>query len=256
VCQRTLNVMHKLLTILTLTCLVSFNCGSASGDGAKSDFGANTRVRTIGAEAFWVETGADSRRFFGGSEIYASSTVTNGNDCRFRARVDLPSGARLSGLEIVGYDDFPIMGPIDLGVSIALHQVCRAGLNLPVNTKLVEVRSIDAPGYFRTFQDLDHTIDNKNCHYYVRLPFNTPGASCAGDTNRLSHVRLHWQRQISPSPAISTFNDVQTSHPFYSSIEAMGASGITGGCGGGNYCPDDPLTRGQMAAFLTRALGL
>jgi hypothetical protein len=31
---------------------------------------------------------------------------------------------------------------------------------------------------------------------------------------------------------------------------------FTAGCGGGNYCPDAPLTRGQMAAFLSKALGL
>lgn len=34
------------------------------------------------------------------------------------------------------------------------------------------------------------------------------------------------------------------------------ASGITAGCGSGNYCPDAPLTQGQMAVFLAKALGL
>jgi hypothetical protein len=34
------------------------------------------------------------------------------------------------------------------------------------------------------------------------------------------------------------------------------ASGIIIGCGGGNYCPDDPLTRGQRAVFLSKGLGL
>ena len=53
-----------------------------------------------------------------------------------------------------------------------------------------------------------------------------------------------------------TFGDVPASHPFYQFIEALAASGITGGCGPGVYCPDAPLTRGQMAAFLSKALGL
>lgn len=39
-------------------------------------------------------------------------------------------------------------------------------------------------------------------------------------------------------------------------IEAIAAAGITVGCGGDRYCPADPVSRGQMAAFLTRALGL
>jgi hypothetical protein len=63
-------------------------------------------------------------------------------------------------------------------------------------------------------------------------------------------------RQISPGPATATFSDVSTSHQFYDAVEAMSSSGITGGCGVGIYCPNASLTRGQMAAFLARALGI
>ena len=34
------------------------------------------------------------------------------------------------------------------------------------------------------------------------------------------------------------------------------AAQITGGCGDGNYCPDNPNTRGQMAVFLVKTFGL
>lgn len=44
-----------------------------------------------------------------------------------------------------------------------------------------------------------------------------------------------------------------TAFPF---IEALVASGITAGCGGGDHCPDAPLTRRQMAVFLATSLGL
>lgn len=42
------------------------------------------------------------------------------------------------------------------------------------------------------------------------------------------------------------------------SIERIAARGITLGCNttGNQFCPDDHVTRGQMAAFLARALGL
>ena len=33
----------------------------------------------------------------------------------------------------------------------------------------------------------------------------------------------------------------------------LAAEGITGGCGGGYYCPGNPVTRDQMAVFLLRA---
>ena len=44
-----------------------------------------------------------------------------------------------------------------------------------------------------------------------------------------------------------------------SSIEAFAAAGITKGCNppyNTGFCPNEPVTRGQMAAFLERALGL
>jgi hypothetical protein len=39
-------------------------------------------------------------------------------------------------------------------------------------------------------------------------------------------------------------------------INQLATEGITGGCGGGNYCPLDPVQRGQMAVFLTKTFGL
>ena len=60
-----------------------------------------------------------------------------------------------------------------------------------------------------------------------------------------------------PSSAASgPFADVAGDHLFARSIGAMAASGVTTGCGTGRYCPDGTVTRGQMAAFLTRALDL
>ncbi|MGH8911375.1 MAG: CapA family protein, partial [Acidimicrobiia bacterium] len=43
---------------------------------------------------------------------------------------------------------------------------------------------------------------------------------------------------------------------FASDIAAIAAAGITNGCGPGRFCPERPVTRGEMAAFLVRALGL
>jgi S-layer family protein/all-beta uncharacterized protein len=51
------------------------------------------------------------------------------------------------------------------------------------------------------------------------------------------------------------FLDVPTTHPFYTEIGKLSARGVTLGCGGENYCPNDPVTREQMAAFIMRAKG-
>jgi hypothetical protein len=53
-----------------------------------------------------------------------------------------------------------------------------------------------------------------------------------------------------------TFSDVGVLHPYYRFVEALAAAGITGGCGGGLYCVNAPITRGEMAVFLAAALGL
>ena len=43
---------------------------------------------------------------------------------------------------------------------------------------------------------------------------------------------------------------------FENDINALAASGITGGCAAGRYCPNSLVTRQQMASFLTRAFAL
>jgi len=48
------------------------------------------------------------------------------------------------------------------------------------------------------------------------------------------------------------FTDVPCASGLAIWINELAARGITAGCGGGNYCPGDPVTRGQMAVFLLR----
>ncbi|HEX4441576.1 MAG TPA: choice-of-anchor tandem repeat GloVer-containing protein, partial [Thermoanaerobaculia bacterium] len=55
-----------------------------------------------------------------------------------------------------------------------------------------------------------------------------------------------------PPACVGTFPDVPCSSPFAPWIEQLAADGITGGCGGGNYCPDSPVLRQQMAVFLLK----
>jgi hypothetical protein len=56
-----------------------------------------------------------------------------------------------------------------------------------------------------------------------------------------------------PPPATGVFTDVPSSSPFAPWIEQLANDGVTAGCGGGNFCPQSPVTRAQMAVFLTKA---
>lgn len=51
-----------------------------------------------------------------------------------------------------------------------------------------------------------------------------------------------------------TFEDVPFDGFAWAQIEAIYIAGITGGCGGGNYCPNNKVTRAQMAVFLLRGI--
>jgi len=95
------------------------------------------------------------------------------------------------------------------------------------------------------------TLDQTSYAYNLLVYLGTADMSTSFDA-----VRVYWQRQVSPAPATATFADVPTTHPFFRVIEALAASGITSGCGGGNFCPDGVVTRQEVAKFLTRALGL
>jgi len=58
-----------------------------------------------------------------------------------------------------------------------------------------------------------------------------------------------------PPTSADYFTDDNTSI-FENDINKLAASGVTGGCGGGRFCPTRLVTRGEMAAFLWRATRL
>lgn len=61
---------------------------------------------------------------------------------------------------------------------------------------------------------------------------------------------------FTPPAATGVFDDVPTSYWAAPWIEQLAADGVTSGCGDGNYCPESPVTRAQMAVFLLTAAGI
>ncbi len=56
-----------------------------------------------------------------------------------------------------------------------------------------------------------------------------------------------------PSAWFADFLDVPSTNLFHDSVESIVRAGITSGCGAGNYCPGNSVTRAQMAVFLLKA---
>jgi S-layer family protein len=70
-------------------------------------------------------------------------------------------------------------------------------------------------------------------------------------------LRARHGGSYTPPPATGTvFADVPASNPYAPWIEQLAAEGITGGCGGGNYCPTQIVTRAQMAIFVVRTFDI
>jgi len=166
--------------------------------------------------------------------------------------VDLPSGSKVVRLEAVGCDAYA-----DLGLHLAVYfRDCEIGASPAVCVTWPTedgITTIGDPGWCGTFgADFDGpTIDNESRVYLAEFksPVATPNI-------RIQLVRIFYELQVSPAPAIATFADVPVGAFAFQHIEALAASGITAGCGGGDYCPDAPVTRAQMAVFLSKALGL
>lgn len=55
-----------------------------------------------------------------------------------------------------------------------------------------------------------------------------------------------------PAAASHYFSDVPSDHAHHEGISWVSENGITSGCEGDAYCPEDPVTRAQMATFLHR----
>jgi hypothetical protein len=67
----------------------------------------------------------------------------------------------------------------------------------------------------------------------------------------------HGGAYVPPACSATVFTDVPCpSAQFVNFINQLAAEQITGGCGGGNYCPAASVNRGQMSAFLVKTFGL
>jgi hypothetical protein len=166
--------------------------------------------------------------------------------CSFEAAVALPAGALIQAMELEACDT-------DAAAQLAFGLFRQTQLEGGV-TSLASVSTGATPGcaFFNVNLATPHTVNNETGSYFVQGSIS--GNSLA---TRFQAVRLVYRLQVSAGPATATFpNDMPTASPFFRFVEALAAAGITGGCSAGSYCPNDPVTRGQMAVFLATALGL
>lgn len=167
-------------------------------------------------------------------------------DIHYYATASIPSGAVLDTVGLEGACSAPAV------TGIALSLVDRNGNVTPVVAFSCSQHALDTdynavPLGFQLAQNVHNLLA-------IDVEIND-GADTSG---AFSWVELWWKRAVSPAPATASFDDVPTNDPFFQYVEALKASGITVGCSQSPplFCPDRPLTRKEMAVFLSVGFGL
>ena len=165
-------------------------------------------------------------------------------NAEFIATPHLPAGARLTYLELDSCGGSPHTVILDL---FTCDYTGYCGSNPAAQV----VAPVGCGSNWSDLSGLGLVVDNFNNEFVCMIQVQANDGS-----NSFAGVIVGYTLQVSPAPATPSFNDVPTSDFGFQYIEALNASGITGGCGGGAYCPDSPVTRRQMAIFIAKGLGL
>ena len=161
----------------------------------------------------------------------------------------MPGGATLIRVDVEACDTSAVSG---LGFGLARGATPGAGAaNI---SSVVTTGTTATPGcaFFPVTPTATTVINNATSNYWLFYAWQGGGTA----TVHIHSVRIVYRLTVNPAPATATFSDVPVGSPQHRFVEVLAATGITGGCGGGQFCPDAPLTRGQMAVFLAAALGL
>lgn len=242
---------------------------NTSGASAPAPSSSETPGRTAPADAYGTQRGgvfvAPSK--FAGPLSGASPLVyesvnffkhpSSTSPVRYFAPVDgVPVGSVVDGFTCV-YRDTSASNDVTFTFQKAEQQwsfLSNTG-GSRTNSAFVSFTSSGTPGVSYEFVDLptSETITHFLGFTGLRQYYLT--ADLAADTS-FAGCYVFYTRQISPAPGAASFSDVPVGHPFFQVIEALKASGVTAGCTATTFCPDAPVTRAAMAAFLARALGL
>ena len=225
-------------------------CGFVAAQDEVPEFygTASTNYHYLSAEEFQSSDSDDYRRTQYGFWRCAPTAHLD-----VVASLRLPSGALVDGYAMIFNDSET---DANIQVWLSRHWVTPIGAG---TSKIGPTfMSSGTPGITTTWVDVDpdFTISYFNAATLATQSYVfTVTLDCWPDLS-FRGIIVHWKRQISPEPAVATFADVPVGAFGFRHIEALASSGITAGCGGGNFCPNNTLTRAQMAVFLAKALGL
>ncbi|MCH7669787.1 MAG: right-handed parallel beta-helix repeat-containing protein [Acidobacteria bacterium] len=113
-------------------------------------------------------------------------------------------------------------------------------------------------GFRDTSDSVHETNIDKLAFAGITKGCNPPDNSrfCPKDSVTRGQMAAFLDRALNLEPTTIDFFDDDSDSIFEANINRLAASGITRGCRDRTYCPERPVTRGEMAAFLARGLSL
>jgi hypothetical protein len=213
-------------------------------------FGAGSNYTTVAAKSFVgrQNTAAAPWEYSGGAVGCCENLSRTGLEASADAQIQLPPRVTIESIRYWAVDSNAVD---DMAFSVI--QTCEpSAAGGATTTTILATGSTSGSSGFQggLLAGGGMAINTRDCTIKARVTFNgTTGLT-------FQKLRVEWRRTVSIAPAVATFADVPVPHFYFRYIEALAASGVTAGCGGGLYCPNDPVTRAQMAVFLSVALGL
>lgn len=251
-------------TLVAAACLI---VASAEAQERPEHFGGLEGTMTVPALSFRGLPSPDGNGF----STFGYPGPGPGNFVIGKAPLQLPNGSQITQLCVVGFDD-SWHGEVIL--QLVGWEYPRLGTPAPTPQRVLATATsgvIEAPGMMtwcatlpapivvKSFGDLDgNGVSGWTSYALAGMLRWYPGGGVEPLFGSISFGAsiVVWRRTVSAAPAVATFSDVPTWHPQFRYVQALVASGITGGCAVDRFCPDAGITRGQFAVFLSVALGL
>ena len=196
---------------------------------------------------------------------YYEGTVTNPNAFAVTDVTVMLTVYDVDGnvIEAFAQDDLADLGPgetlpYSIGVDTDIDGAT-AGSAIMADAERASDATVYITSWDNYFDDLPLETFRRDIVWLAEQRITTgcaPGRYCPSSNVTRAQMALFLDRALGLPPTTTDYFTDDNGVTGEAAINRLAASGITGGCGGTNYCPTAGVKRDQMASFLARATGI
>jgi hypothetical protein len=235
---------------------VGYSHNSETGSILTSRDGVNWTIRSLGTTSWLSWVGKINRTFVVSGSSNPNFSAILQSDPVILSDVPLEYWAED---HIIALYDSGITGGCGNGNYCPNNPITRAQMAVFVLTSMGELPADACTGRFTDANEA--AVGDIFCRYIEKFAALgiTGGCSatefCPDTPVTRGQMAVFIERALGnpPNSCTNRFGDVPSNDPFCGFIERLADDGITGGCRGGEFCPNNPVTRAEMAVFLLAA---